>query len=97
MTDPVRKDTYMAKDVTFKLNLKGLNEFMKSSEVQAALDDAGEAVKKAAGDGYDTSSKKGRYIGFSNVFPDDDKAKRDNLKNNTLLKALQASGLSMKK
>ena len=51
-------------DIEFKLNLPGLNELMKSPEMQAALDTAGERVRDIAGEGYDTSARTGRYIGF---------------------------------
>lgn len=84
-------------DVKFELNLPGLNELMKSPEMQAVLDEAGERVRQAAGDGYATSSRTGRFIGFCNIYPDDSKAAKDNSANNTLLKALSATGLRMSK
>lgn len=84
-------------DIKFKLNLKGLNELMKSDGMQSALNEAGEVVARSAGAGYETSDKTGRYIGFCNVFPSDGKAVRDNYKNNTLIKALSSSGLAMEK
>lgn len=87
----------MSKDIKFQINLKGLNELMKSQEVQAVLDEAGERVAQIAGDGYEASGKTGHYIGFSNVKPVDKKAEKDNYENNTLIKALGSSGLSMKK
>ena len=84
-------------EIKFELNLQGLTELMKSPEMQSALDAAGEAVQAAAGDGYETSSRTGRYIGFCNVYPGDRAAARDNGKNNTLLKALNTAGLRMSK
>ncbi len=84
-------------DVKFELNLQGLNELMKSSEMQAALDAAGERVRSAAGDGYETSSRTGHFIGFCNIYPATKEAAKDNSENNTLLKALSSAGLRMSK
>jgi hypothetical protein len=84
-------------DVRFELNLKGLNELMKSSEIQAVLDKAGEQVANAAGSDYAASGKTGKYIGFSNIYPDSKRAAHENYTQNTLLKALQSSGLRMSK
>lgn len=84
-------------DVRFELNLKGLNELMKSSEIQAVLDKAGEQVANAAGSDYASSGKTGQYIGFSNIYPDSKRAAHENYTQNTLLKALQSSGLRMSK
>lgn len=84
-------------DFKFELNLPGLNALMKSTEMQAVLDDAGEMVASMAGDEYAASPKTGRWVGFSNVYPNSKKAARENYKENTLLKALYASGLRTRK
>ena len=84
-------------NVKFVLNLPGLNELMKSPEIQACLDAAGEKVQRAAGEGYETSARAGRYIGFSNIYPGDENAAKENAKNNTLIKALSTAGLRMSK
>lgn len=70
---------------------------MKSTEVQDVLDEAGEMVAGLAGDEYAVSPKTGRWVGFSNVYPNSRKAARENYKENTLLKALFASGLRTRK
>ena len=64
----------------FKLNLPGLNELMKSPEMQSHLARAGEAVANAAGSDYDHKTYKLNFVAV----------------NNTLLKALGSVGLSMK-
>jgi len=87
----------MANDVKFELNLPGLNELMKSAEMQAALDAAGRAVARGAGAGYAVTGRTGRFIGFSNVYPEDQKAAKDNYENNTLLKAIGSAGLKQSK
>ena len=87
----------MAKDVKFKLNLPGLNELMKSSEMQSALLDAGRAVASSAGSDYAAEVHTANWIAISNVYPDSKKAANENFRHNTLLKALGSVGLSMGK
>lgn len=84
-------------DVKFELNLPGLNELMKSAEMQAVLDSAGASVASAAGSDYAASPKTGNWIGFSNVYPNSARAAHENFKDNTLIKALSTSGLRMSK
>lgn len=84
-------------DVRFKLRLAGIRELFKSPEVQECLDKAGEKIKNIAGPEYGTSSKKGKYMGFCNIFPNSKEAAQDNYDNNTLAKALTSSGLRLKK
>lgn len=87
----------MAKNVEVKLNLPGLNELMKSSEMQAHLAQAGRAVASAAGEEYDCATYVINYIAIENVFPTTVKAAIDNSNDNTLIKALGAVGLPLKK
>lgn len=87
----------MANDVKFKLNLPGLNELMKSSAMQSALLEAGNAVANNAGDEYAAEVHTANWIAISNVYPDSKKAANDNFRHNTLLKSLGAVGLSMGK
>jgi len=81
----------------FKLNLKGLNELMKSEEMQAALLEAGRAVAGSAGSDYSTEVHTASFVAISNVWPASKEAARDNHKENTLLKAIGSAGLSMSK
>ena len=80
----------------FKLNLPGLNELMKSPEMQSHLAQAGQAVASAAGSDYDHQTYVINFVAVENVFPASQKAAHDNYENNTLLKALGAAGLQMK-
>lgn len=74
--------------VRIKLNLKGINEVMKSAEVQELLDSAAQQIAAAAGDGYEIEPAKSlRWIGLADVHAATPKAVRDNSENNTLLKA----------
>lgn len=83
--------------VEVKLNLKGINEVMKSPEIQAACEEAGRAVAQAAGSDYGTSSGTINYIAYCNVYPDSKDAAKENFKENTILKAVSAVGLKMTK
>lgn len=80
----------------FKLNLAGLNELMKSAEMQQCLDRAGSAVAAAAGGDYGKRTHVASFVAITNVYPDSKDAAEDNYENNTLLKALGSVGLSMK-
>ena len=83
-------------NVDFKLNLPGLNELMKSPEMQAHLARAGSAVASAAGGDYEHKTYVIRYVAVENIFPASKEAAIDNSRNNTLIKALESAGLSMK-
>lgn len=87
----------MAKKVKFELNLAGLNELMKSAEMQAQLEDAGRAVANAAGSDYGTRVHQASFVAIANVYPQSKDAAQKNYKDNTLLKALGSAGLSMTK
>ena len=78
----------MAK-VEFELNLSGLNELMKSPEMQSALDEAGAAVAHRV----HTAS----FVSIANVYPDSKEAAKENYETNSLLKAIGSVGLSMSK
>ena len=84
-------------DVKIELNFPGINEMMKSPEIQAHLQSAGNMVAKAAGDGYAAETDVINWIAITNVYPDTKEAAHDNFKNNSLLKALGSVGLPMRK
>lgn len=84
-------------NVKFELDLKGLNEVMKSSEMQSALMEAGQAVASAAGSDYEAEVHTASFVAISNVYPVSKDAAKDNYENNTLLKAAQSVGLGMEK
>lgn len=74
----------------FELNLAGLNQLMKSAEMQRILAESAIAVEGAAGDGYEGKVKVATWTALAKIYPITGKAARDNVKNNTLLKALSA-------
>lgn len=73
----------------FELNSAGVRELLKSSYIASCCQSAAEAIASRAGDGYQVS---GVYAGRNRVNVSVEtatsKAARDNLKNNTLLKAV---------
>ena len=73
-------------DAKFKLNLSGLNELMKSAEMQAVLNSAASQIANAAGDGYE-SAHPISFVSIAAVHARTFKARRENSENNTLLKA----------
>lgn len=85
----------MSKAVEFELNMPGLNELMKSAEMQAVTEAAGRSIAMAAGAGYATKTHVASFVAVTSVYPETEEANRDNLKNNTLLKATQSTGLRM--
>ena len=80
----------MSKSVDFQPNSPGIREFLRSEPVRALTQRCGEAVAARAGGNYETQTVMldKKYIAV--VRPADEKARRDNLKNNTLLKAIGA-------
>lgn len=80
----------------FELNMAGLNELMKSSAMQSALKEAGNAVVSAAGGDYNTETYVLNFVAVQNVWPASKEAAIDNAKNNTLVAAVGATGLPLK-
>lgn len=72
-----------------KLDSNGIRELMKSDEVMSACETIAGQVLNRCGDGYAMEQKmyttRGGYI----VYPDTADAFYDNLRNNTLLKAVK--------
>lgn len=85
----------MSRSVDFELNLPGLNELMKSAEMQSILKQAGESVAKASGEDYECRVKMASFVALAKIYPTSIHAARSNAKHNTLLKALGATGLRM--
>lgn len=82
----------------FKLNLRGLNEVMKSPELQALMQASGEKIRNAAeamsqGGTFEAETKTINYIAVTNVRAKDDKAMRAVLEDNTLNKSINAGRL----
>lgn len=93
----------MSNQVRFKLDINGLREIMKSGPMQEQLQEAGNDVASiasgaamASGAAYNADVVTGTYVAIGRVHANDE-AYRENLTNNSLLKALSSSGLPMSK
>lgn len=73
----------------FELNTSGVNKLMKSTEMQSLLTQKAKAVAAKCGPGYETDIYIGKTRANASIGPKTKKAKRDNHKNNTLLKAIK--------
>ena len=81
-------------NVEFKLDLAGLNQLMKSGEMQAILNNAANRIAGSAGDGYEVESAHPiSFVAIAASHARTQEARRDNSENNTLLKA--AGGVSL--
>jgi hypothetical protein len=81
-------------NVEFKLDLAGLNQLMKSGEMQAILNNAANRIAGSAGDGYEVESAHPiSFVAIAAVHARTQEARHDNSENNTLLKA--AGGVSL--
>lgn len=73
----------------FKLNRSGVSELMKSSEMQAVLTDKASAIRSRCGRGYEQDIYVGKNRANTMVSAASWRARKDNEKNNTLLKAVR--------
>lgn len=78
--------------VEIKLNDEGIRELLKSDEIFNECIQVATEIQKRAGEHYKIAERK-HYKDNSRygvvVFPADRQGERDNLKNNTLLKAMK--------
>lgn len=79
----------------FKLNIKGLNELMKSAEMQSALEEAGSAVASIAKGKYGVRVHQATFVAIANVYPEDAESAKNAVKDGALTRALSAAGLKM--
>lgn len=74
--------------VTLKMNDAGIQSILKGAEVQQLIKEACERVRENAGDGYATNYATGKFRYIGEVEASTYKARKDNLNNNTLAKAM---------
>ena len=75
-------------DFVFKLNRAGVRELLKSQEMQGILKEHATTIKGRVGDGYEQDIYVGKNRANAMVKAETFKARKDNSKNNTLLKAV---------
>ena len=78
----------MAKNVKVKLDRAGVRELLRSNEVKDYLQSIAREKASGLGGGYETDSDIGQNRANAMIRAVTHEAKRDNLKNNTLLKAV---------
>lgn len=86
-------------NVKFEFNVNGLREVLKSPGMVSVLQEASNNVANAANgsqSGYGSDTHILTYTAIGTAFPTTREAGLDNYLHNTLLKALQSSGLKMR-
>ena len=73
----------------FILNRAGVAELMKSEAMQSILREKASEITGRCGDGYESDLVVGKNRANAMVWPETSAAKRDNIKNNTILKAVR--------
>lgn len=76
-------------DVKIVLNRSGVRELLRSPEMLQICEEHAGVVLDRCGDGYKTDGHTGKNRVNAMVYADTYQAKADNLKNNTILKALK--------
>lgn len=75
--------------VEFKLNRKGVADLMKSAEMQEVLKDYATGIRDRCGEGYEQDIYVGKNRANAMVSAKTYQAKADNMRNNTILKAVK--------
>ena len=76
-------------DFRIELNSEGVRELLRSPEMAAICQAQARAIAGRAGSGYSVSTYTGANRVNASVMAETKEAVRDNLKNNTLLKAVR--------
>lgn len=79
----------MSKKTKVVLNSKGIREMLKGEEMQALLKERATEIANRAGEGYEVDVHTGKTRANASVYTTSKKVMRDNMKNNTLLKAVR--------
>lgn len=76
-------------NVRIELNREGVRELLRSDEMKSICEGHANTALTRLGDGYETSSMVGKNRVNAEIKAVSYKAKIDNLKNNSILKALR--------
>lgn len=71
------------------LNRSGVRALLQSDEMKAICEEHANRVLKQLGDGYTVTSMTGKTRVNASVYAESAEAKRENMENNTILKALR--------
>ena len=81
----------MAQKVKIELNMEAIRQqLLKSSATEQMLNEHAEQIADRCGDGYETKTYKTPTRVVAKVYADSFPARRNNLKNNTILKAVRS-------
>lgn len=78
----------MGKKVKVKLNSSGIRKLLRSDEVLQECKDYAYSARARLGDGYSVNYRKGKVRANAEIAAESPEAIRENLKKNTLLKAV---------
>lgn len=82
----------MSKRIRIELNRAGVRELLMSEEMAGICRELAEGVAANAGEGYGVDVHYGKNRVNASVGARTEEAEKDNLKNNTLIKALGGAG-----
>ncbi|CAM4225651.1 hypothetical protein [Erysipelothrix aquatica] len=71
-----------------ELNNSAIRDLLRGEDVQNALSSRANSIKSKLGEGYETDIYVGKNRANASIRAESKEAKRDNKKNNTLLKAM---------
>lgn len=71
-----------------ELNNSAIRDLLRGEDVQNALSSRANLIKSKLGEGYETDIYVGKNRANASIRAESKEAKRDNKKNNTLLKAM---------
>jgi hydroxymethylglutaryl-CoA reductase len=77
--------------IRVELNYAGVGELLKSQEIADTVKEVAEQVAARAGDGYATDVYQTGTRVIASVYTETEEAMKDNIENNTLLKAVSGS------
>lgn len=70
------------------LNCEGVRSLLKSSEMMAICEEHANKALNSLGPGYTVTTMTGKNRVNASIYAESHEAKRDNMENNTILKAL---------
>ena len=73
----------------FVLNRAGVRRLMQSEEMQSILKNKADGALNSLGEGYKSDLRVGKNRANAMVYADTYQAKKDNLENNSILKAVR--------
>lgn len=75
-------------NMRFKLNRAGVRELMQSAQMAAICEEKANAIAGRCGPGYEVTTYTGKTRANASVHAATPQARRENMENNTLLKAV---------